>query len=448
MIFRLRDFITHAAAIKDVHDLLGESQYWTPEERRGWVQERLERVLEHAVREVPYYRRTLGPYRSRFKEMVDRLDLSELPILTKEEIRNHYEELHAENSREFHPRPTHTSGSTGTPTEFLLDRVSNVVHFASIWRVLNWTGYRFGNRFADLTGYLPKNGRLYQFDPRLNCIHLSSFNFKKENMPLYVDELEKFHPVLIKAYPSAIDLFVRWLKELGLDGYKPKSVLTCAETLLDHQKQAVEEVLECPVFDFYNQNERAALISTCERGTYHIHEEYSLAEFVGNPSAPSEGGDNRAIVATTYHNFAMPLIRYQTNDLASVNGEAACPCGRTYGTVKRIIGRVEDIVVTPDGRHVGRLDAAFKYSPGIRLSQVVQETPDVINVRLVKAESFVQRDVDTIEKELRARLGDEIGIQFEFVDEILPGKNGKVKFVISKVGKEAVADLHRDGNKT
>lgn len=445
MIFRLRDFITHVAAIKDVHQMLGESQYWKQEERRAWVQERLERVLEHAVREVPYYRETLGPYRSRFKDMVDRLDLSELPILTKEEIRNHYSEIHAGNHREYHPRPTHTSGSTGTPTEFLLDRVSNVVHFASIWRVLNWAGYRFGNRFADLTGYLPKNDGLFRFDPRMNCIHLSSFNFKKENMELYVEKLEKFHPVLIKAYPSAIDLFVRWLKELGLEGYKPKSVLTCAETLLDHQKKVVEEVLGCPVFDFYNQNERAALISTCEHGTYHVHEEYSLAEFIGDANAPSAGGDIKSIVATTFHNFAMPLIRYQTNDLASVNGLSTCACGRTYKTVARIIGRVEDIVVTPGGRHVGRLDAAFKYSPGIRLSQIVQETPDEIAVNIVKAESFSQRDIDTIESELRARLGNDIGIRFEYVDSILPGENGKLKFVMSKPGRAALAGLHQNG---
>ena len=435
MIFRFRDYVLHPLAIKQFHDLLGESQYWTPERRRGWVQERLERTLRHAVRNVPYYRETLGPYESDFNEMVDRLDISPLPAITKEIVRNNFRELCAENLNDYGPVPTQTSGSTGTPTKFFLDRESNITQFASIWRVLNWSGYRFGDRFADLTGFLPKNDRLFRYDLQLNCLHLSSFNFKKENMPLYVQRLKRFKPVLIKAYPSALELFCRWLRALGLDDYRPPSVLTAAETLLEHQKAIIEDVLRCPVFDFYNQNERAALFSTCEEGTYHVHEEYSFAEILDRSTNGSESGGTGEVVATTFHNQAMPLIRYRTNDLAE-NVDRRCGCGRTYGTVRNIIGRIEDVVITPDGRHVGRLDAAFKASPGVRLSQIVQDTVDAVDVRIVKGLSFQQSDVDKIEDGLRARLGSEIGIRFAFVDSIPPGTNGKIQFVISKPGRE------------
>lgn len=440
MVFRLRDFIFYPAAINRCRTFLDKSQYWSQEKRREWTREQLDRVLWHAVRNVPYYKRTLGPYEPRFKEMLDRLDLSELPVLTKEEIRNHYNELCAENSHELRTHETQTSGSTGTPTKFLLDSASNVYHFASLWRVLNWVGYKFGDKFADMTGFMPKNAQLFEYNIRLNCLHLSSFNFKKENMPLYVKKLKKFNPVLIKAYPSAIDLFSRWLRDSGID-YRPKAVLTCAETLLDHQKATIQEVLKCSVSDFYNQNERAALFSTCEKGNYHVHEEYSFVEFVNNSNGLN-GKSTKAIVTTSLHNLAMPLIRYQTNDLSSLNDQSLCSCGRTYRRVHKIIGRIEDIVVTPEGRCVGRLDAAFKYSPGIRLSQIVQEKIDKIEVKLVKAPMFNQDDVDNIERELRARLGNEIKIDYDFVDSILPGRNGKVKFVISKPGKELLKNLN------
>jgi phenylacetate-CoA ligase len=371
--------------------------------------------------------------------MIDRLDLRELPLLTKETIRNHYRELCADNSQQYRPTPTHTSGSTGTPTQFLLDRQSNIAHFASIWRVLNWTGYRFGNRFADLTGHVFKNDGLAEYDIRLNCLRLSSFNFKKGNIPFYVERLKKFNPFLIKAYPSSLDLFCRWMNEIHIDDYRPKVVLTCAESLLDHQRTMIEETFQCPVFDFYNQNERAALISTCENNRYHIHEEYSYVELVetsGEYGTPDRMGE---IVATSFHNFAMPLIRYKTDDLASIPDSTPCECHRTYKSIEKIIGRVEDVVVTPDGCYVGRLDAAFKYSPGIRMSQIVQDTVDEIHVRLVKSASCSQEDIDTVERELRARLGTRIGIVFRFVEAIPPGENGKVKFVISKPGKEVFA---------
>ncbi len=433
MIFRLRDFVVYPRAIKARRDLLSEAESWSAERRRGWVQERLERTLDHAVTNIPYYRRTLAPFRSRFAELIERLDLSPLPILTKETVRNHFDELCADSSERYRPIPVTTSGSTGTPTRFLLDREANVDHFAAIWRVLNWAGYRFGNRFADLTGYIPRRGRLFEYDPRLNCLHLSSFNFKRENIPLYVQRLRRFRPVLLKAYPSSLDLLSRWIREAGLEPYRPKALLTCAESLLDHQRATIEETFGRQLHDFYNQNERAALISTCAAGRYHVHEEYSFLEFLGRPDAgPAQ------IVATSFHNLAMPLIRYQTNDLAMLDSGSACPCGRGYRTVQRIVGRVEDVVVTPDGRHVGRLDAAFKSSPGIRLSQIVQQTVDRIRVDIVRSEHYAPSDGETLEHELRARLGDRIGIDFNFVDHIPPGRNGKIQFVISAPGRAVV----------
>jgi phenylacetate-CoA ligase len=196
----------------------------------------------------------------------------------------------------------------------------------------------------------------------------------------------------------------------------------------------IQETLTAPLFDFYNQNERAALISSCRHGRYHIHEEYSFVEHVAD-AAQKHGAE---IVATTFHNMAMPLIRYRTGDLAMPAESTPCACGRGYRGLAAIQGRMEDVVVTPDGRHVGRLDAAFKYSPGIRLSRIVQRTAEEIRVDIVKAAAYSPRDGEVLERELRARLGDAIGIRFNFVDTIPPGPNGKIKFVVSDPGREAI----------
>ena len=442
MIFRLRDYAWNPFEIKRFRDFLEVSQQWDAAQRRAWVQERLDETLRHAVRRVPYYRRTLRCFEADFAGMIERLDLSPLPILTKEQVRRHYRELIAEDAAAYHPTETHTSGSSGTPTRFLLARKCHVVQFASIWRVLNWAGYRFGDRFADLTGYLPRNDGLFAYNPRLNCLHLSSSNFKRENIGICVARLRKFNARLFKGYPSALDLLCRWMRETDADlVYRPPAVITCAETLLDHQRRTIEEVLQCPVFDFYNQNERVALISTCEQGTYHVHPEYSHVEY----EQPDTDGFGSPLFATTFHNRAMPLIRYHTGDLVKQSAAAACGCGRSFAAVAQIIGRVEDVVVTPDGRHVGRLDRAFQWSSGVRLGQVVQDTVEAIRVRVVKASNFQRRDVDTIERELRARLGDRIGIEFEFVDTIEPGPNGKIKFVVSVPGRQALGAGARPG---
>jgi len=436
MNFRLRDFVLYPLAIKRFHDLLTEAQFWPAERRRGWVQEHLERTLTEAVDRVPYYRRTLSPYRSRFREMIDRLDLSELPFITKETVREHSPELTAQPLPRSGVGTVRTSGTTGTPAAFLVDRQSNVAQFASLWRVLNWAGYRFGDRFVDIRRNPTKAG-LVKYDYRLNALVLPVYHFKKEYVPLYVERLRRFDPVLIKAYPSAIDLFCRWLRELGVRDYRPRAVLTCAETLLDHQRAVLDEVFGCPRFDFYNHNERAGLISTCERGTYHIHEEYSFLELVGEDGPPAVTGAAE-VVTTSLHNSVMPMIRYRTGDLATAGEHGACLCGRTYRKVGRIHGRITDVVVTPDGRHLSGLEHAFMRSQGIRRSQIVQETVDEIQVKIVKAETYTADDADRIEQGLRSFVGDEMRVRFDFVDEIPPGPNGKVQFVVSRPGQETV----------
>jgi phenylacetate-CoA ligase len=442
MNFRLRDFVLYPLAIKRFHDLLLQSQFWSHERLQGWVQERLDRSLRLAVRTVPYYRRTLGPHASRFTEYVDRLDLSELPSITKDTVRLHGAELRADSST-IRASVVRTSGTTGTPAEFLVDGASNIAQFASLWRVLNWAGYSFGDRFVDIRRN-PSQGPLIRRDRRLNALVIPVFHFRRENVPLYLEQLRRFDPVLIKSYPSAIDLFCRWLRELGLE-YRPRALLTCAETLLDHQRAVIQEVLRCPMFDFYNHNERAGLISTCDHGRYHIHEEYSWVELVGDDGRPAPSGAAGEVVTTTLHNDVMPLIRYRTGDLATRGDQASCECGRPHRTVARINGRITDVIVTPDGRHLGGLEHAFMRAGGVHRSQIVQETVDEIVVNIVKAPSYTPADGEQIERGLRSFVGGEMRIRLNYVDAIQPGENGKVQFVVSKPGRAAARPLSAVG---
>ncbi len=432
MAFRLRDFVFYPPQIHAYHKRLRESQYWSPQQRRADTQEKLARLLHHAVSRVPHYRRTLAPYQSRFANMVERLDLSELPILTKQQIREHGQELWAENYAEYRPSVTQTSGTTGTPTKFLVDRQSHVVHFASIWNMLNWVGYRFGDRFADLTGGERAGEPIYARDLRLNCLRMCSSHLSHENVRDFANRLRRFEPVVFKGIPSSMYIYCRWLEESGIAPYQPTAILTCAETLHEHYRSKLKELFDCRLFDFYNQNERACLFSTCEHGRYHIHEDYSFVELVG-ADAPGRA----QVVTTTTNNFAMPLIRYQTNDLVEIGDGSDCPCGRSYPTVKSVKGRMDDVVVTPDGRFHNSFEFIFERMDHIRMTQIVQDDVDRIDVRIVPTPAFDQRaDTRRLEDELRAWLGSEIAIDFSFHTALQPGRTGKIPFVISLPGRE------------
>jgi phenylacetate-CoA ligase len=95
---------------------------------------------------------------------------------------------------------------------------------------------------------------------------------------------------------------------------------------------------------------------------------------------------------------------------------------------------VEDIVVTPDGRHAGRLDHVFKDSANIREAQLIQETVDTLTIRIVRRPGYGEADSEQVLRALRERLGDRMRFEFEFVEHIPRGANGKFRFVVSKVG--------------
>jgi len=177
-------------------------------------------------------------------------------------------------------------------------------------------------------------------------------------------------------------------------------------------------------------------VSTCDKGRYHIHEEYSFVELIKDGKPANVAGEQAEIISTSFDNFAMPLIRYQTNDMAIVDDNNPCACGRTYKTLEKIIGRVSDIIVTPSGRHIGRLDVPFKFSPGIEEGQIIQEEVDRIKVNLLKSPRFQQQDLNNLSHQLQLRLGEDMQIEYNFVHSIPLDKNGKKKFIISKLNQQ------------
>jgi phenylacetate-CoA ligase len=208
---------------------------------------------------------------------------------------------------------------------------------------------------------------------------------------------------------------------------------TGAETVLPHQRRAIEEAFETEVADQYGACEHCGNISECEEHRYHVDMEFGIIEFV--PAADLPSGSHR-IICTALHNPVMPLIRYDIGDLASVS-DTPCPCGRKSTVVSRIDGRIEAYIVTPDGRRLGRLDFLFKDTANIVEAQLVQATPDTVTAKIVRGRNYSARDEADLLASMRRYLGDEIAIEFEYLAEIPRGRNGKFRQIVSRSTADA-----------
>ena len=415
---------------------LMKTQWLPPEELEELQNKRLQIIIKHAYENVPYYRRIFDERGLKPEDIQTKEDLKLLPVLTKDDVRKHFNELIARDFEKYKPVLGHTSGSTGTAMDFYLTEfVENVIERAFIWRHWNWANFNYGDKVVTIRGQILTNdlNAVAPYEIQENNLLLSSFHLSEQSMKKYSELIINFKPKIIRAYPSAIFLMTKYFKSRKPNPPKVTSIITSSETLLPEHRTEIENFWGCKIYDWYGLGERVVAIGECEDGRFHINLEYGIVEF-----KDVSGSNQKEIIATSFWNFAMPLIRYSTRDLITPSTNSKCSCGRSLPTVNSIDGRIEDFVITKDKRIVGRLDAAFKYSFGIKYSQIIQDKIGHIIVKIVKHDNYIDKDREKLDIELRKRLGRDIDIEYEFVDDIPRTKAGKLRFVISNVKLEEV----------
>jgi phenylacetate-CoA ligase len=214
-----------------------------------------------------------------------------------------------------------------------------------------------------------------------------------------------------------------------------EAVFTSSEALFPHQREIIEQAFECKVFDFYGLAERVAFATECTAHCgIHLNMDFGITEILNMDHEPVGHGEMGKIVATGLHNFAMPLIRYETNDVTVIQGQK-CTCGRESPLIGDLTARAEDIITTRDGRYISfaSLTLPIKLIGNVGESQIIQEDLEHIRVRIVKRPDYRESDTQDLLAEFRKRIGTDVKVEIEFVDSIPRSRTGKFRFVISKV---------------
>lgn len=410
-------------------------QWKSPDEIAHYQLGRLQDVVRAAAEHVPFYQRRFREIGFESGDLKSLDDLKGLPLLTKRELKEHFDELY-DRSRAGEAVLFQTSGTTGQPTQFLLSREQTVMELAYLWRFWLWTGYRPYARVAAFRHYTPQQGEpISKYERFSNTRFFSVHDMYESRLGEYVDTFNRFRPWLVRGYPTSIYILASFALERGLPLHRPRVVVTSSETLLPQHRETIEKAMGAPVFDWYGTNERILTACQCEqRGEYHINAEAGIAEFVdlGDENV-TEGA--KSLVLTGLINTIMPLIRFDVGDLA-VPGTGPCPCGRGLPTVKKFIGRTDDILVTHEGKRITpvRFYTLFEKYPQVDQFQVVQLRPDYIEVRVVSNGGYDRE----VHKALAVQLGRVVGnvtLEIKRVDQIEITSAGKRRNVISHVGR-------------
>lgn len=416
-----------------------KNQWASASELVDYQNQRLQRLVAHAYDTVPYYRETMDRLRLKPSDITTGADLPKLPVLTRETVRTQRDRLVSSAHPRWRLRHGHTSGTTGSPLDFYYDIAVCVAHHAADWRQKRWAGLRYGEPYASLQGRViapieQQRPPFWRQNYINNQLFLSSFHLSERNIPLYLDAIARRGIKVIEGYPSTIYILALYLMKTG-ETFPLKAVLTSSETLFEHQREAIEKVFRCKVFDFYGMAERVVFAGQCGHGPgHHLNLDYGITEYIADDGARVGSGRPGRIVATGLHNFAMPLIRYQTGDIGAVR-ESRCACGRSFPLTEDVTTKNESIVTLPDGRLISPsvLTHPFKPMHNIAASQLVQTALDELVVKIVKRPEYCDEDEATLVAAFRSRLGAQMKIRLDYVADVSQEPSGKFRWVISKV---------------
>ena len=409
--------------------LLSETAMLPPQALARMQDLRLRRMIHHCYENVPYYRDLFDRLHLKPEDIQTRNDLQKLPLMTKEDVHDHYDKLIAPNRKSRLSRTCHTSGTTGTPAKFLRDYNSINFENAAVWRQWQQAGYT-GQKRLTLRGEVvvpssQSSPPFWRYNPAENELVMSGYHMSIANSRLYIDKILEYEPDYLSSFPSLAYLLAKYFRAHNMT-YPFKGAFTSSEMLEPDVRKYLEDTFQCWIHDWYGQVERVSAIAQCPVGSYHIQEDYSFTELL-----PAENGTHE-IVGTHLFNFAQPLLRYRTLDYVK-QSEERCTCGSAFRIVENLLGRTYSYLLTPEGYQISVISHIPRGVDNLIETQFYQERPDEIVVNVLTNGRFSERDREQLMRNTREHTSPQIKITVREVDEIPRGPNGKFLGIINKI---------------
>jgi len=409
---------------------LQQTQWWPAEQLCAQQFRQLEVLLRHAYDTTRYYRRQLDEAGFDPKPTLNEQTFTRLPLLTRAQLQQSFSDLCSQRVPASSGRTTEnmTSGSTGMPVRFLTTELK-----AFYWRVFTlrdhlWHRRDFSGRLAAIRLKV-KEGEWPSWGPSVDTV-IRSGPSSTLDINRDVDEqlrwLEKQNPVYLLTFATNLEALARRSLDLGIRLPALREARTISEMLPPGVRALVRAAWDVPMVDLYSSQEVGYIALQCtEHEHYHVQSENVLVELLRDDGTPCAPGEVGRVVLTSLHNFAMPLIRYEIGDYAQA-GEP-CTCGRGLPVIRRIMGRVRNMVRLPDGaRHWPSLGLLSVMPEGlIKQFQCVQRSLEHIEVRLVTARRLTNEEEAKLRAGLKEKLGHPFKFDIAYSEQLERGSGGK-----------------------
>jgi phenylacetate-CoA ligase len=395
----------------------------------------LRRIVGHAAAHVAHYRDLLRDVGTRPEEIRGVDDLARVPITTKAALRRGFpgRVTQPELARR-RGDPGRTSGSTGLPFEFYLDRGDAGLRRAGYLLFREWAAIPLRVPMLRLVGLRePPLPGLQEVGRRLLLGERRAWLGAMTATPAQLGEAIRHlggGEYFVWTHPSYGARLARRLADADtrLERY-PSVVVTFGETLTPIDAAVMAEAFRCRVVDHYSSSEIHCIAQTCpdEPTLFHVNSERVVVRVVRDDGRAAAPGERGRLLVSDLTNQVMPFLNYDIGDQAVAG--PPCPCGRGFPTLRAIEGRSAEAIETPDGRSLGPstlnllvVSAALSH---VWEYQAVQPRGDLVVLRVVPGDGFSVAVAERLRECLREHLGSLVRVTVEVVDAIEPEPSGK-----------------------
>ena len=420
-------------------------------EAESW---RLTRALvAYAYRHVPFYRQRFDQLGLQPEDLRERADFQKIPVLTKQDIRDHRLDLFSDEARFPHDFNTVTTGgSTGEPLTVYHDK--RAPRAALLWRMLSWWELGPDSDWASVYRETRTSWRLRLREGLINWpgrrLLLDASHLTEEAMREFLRDFNRLQPPLLHGYVGGVDRLAEFVLSQNRVVHAPRAIWLTSSPFTRVQAQRIESAFHAPVFDQYGCCEVFYLAAECPaHAGLHMFQDRRRIEFLDETGRACPAGVYGAVTITDLDSRLFPLIRYANGDRGRALA-ARCSCGRGLPLMDKVQGRISDRVLLPGGGAISGefLTTIFDETPdAVRQFQVHQSADYNLTIRVIPNPGFAGLDarLEAVRRKLAALAGPGVAVRVESVRDI-PQERGKLRFVSSALtqGARAVTGQHAE----
>ena len=424
--FPLADKLMGTCAMKWYRQIC-KMNTWSKDEIADWQNEQLQDFVKHAYNHTVYYKRVFDELGLRPENIRCAEDLKQLPLINKDVVREHFDEIVPDNLKQYRFRKSRTGGTTGEPMCYYCDE--NTWGYVTANKIFSWktTGYHYGDAFVALgsASLFPekRNKAREMYDKLRNEHGLNGMNLSDEVCKKYVSYICEKHIKYIYGYAASVYLLSKYVAENNIDMTFVEAVFTTSEKLTDEYRQLIEKTYKCRVMDCYGAKDAGITAFELERGTYNVG--YNVIAETINDIDDNTG----TLLTTNFLNYAFPLIRYEFGDEAglsksdSFNGQI----------ITDVVGRSSDVMRLENGRNVTGPGFTILMKPYDIVAYEIKKIGKLsVELRIQPDKGkYTKEQEQAIVSKIHQYIGEDCVLDIVYVDHFEPLKNGKRRYFMN-----------------